>query len=243
MSSPILESVVFDLTFLNEVSKQHETIKDIRAQVLDSCIAIIVGRPIIRENHLVHRIPLYFDEIPRSKPDLSQPVEPVTTPVTARANCRGTQSCSTYTPFVAQGFSDTLCSLSVLRTDHPHVPHERRRSDVEPFATHPLTDGTNLILRNALLDAMEDDDDIEWPDDPLDRPHRAEPESPDELLAMIQFAGMPALQEALRALCMEFNRYLHHSGTTTSRKSAVNGNGSCLPTDSRRDTIPLKNRR
>jgi hypothetical protein len=47
---------------------------------------------------------------------------------------------------------------------------------------------------------MEDDDDIEWPDDPLDRPHRAEPESPDELLAMIQFAGTPALQEALRAL-------------------------------------------
>jgi hypothetical protein len=40
---------------------------------------------------------------------------------------------------------------------------------------------------------------------------------------MIQFAGTPALQEALRALCMEFNRYLHHSGATTSRKSEVNG--------------------
>ena len=36
---------------------------------------------------------------------------------------------------------------------------------------------------------MEDDDDIEWPDDPLDRPHRAEPESPDELLAIIQFVA------------------------------------------------------
>ena len=53
-------------------------------------------------------------------------------------------------------------------------------------------------------DIMEDDDDIEWPGDPFDRPHRAEPESPDELLAMIQFAGTPALQEALRALCREF---------------------------------------
>ena len=102
-------------------------------------------------------------------------MEPVTTPVKARAKCRGTESCGTYTPFVAQGCSDTLCSLSVLRTDHPHVPHERRRSDVEPFATHPLTDGTNLILGNALLDAMEDDDDIEWPEDPFDRPHSAEP--------------------------------------------------------------------
>ena len=51
----------------------------------------------------------------------------------------------------------------------------------------------NLIPRNALLDAMEDDDDIEWKEDPFDRPHRAEPESPEELLAMIQFEGMPAL--------------------------------------------------
>jgi hypothetical protein len=51
---------------------------------------------------------------------------------------------------------------------------------------------------------MDDDDDIEWPEDPFDRPHRAEPESPDELLAMIQFEGTPALQDALRALCREF---------------------------------------
>jgi len=67
-----------------------------------------------------------------------------------------------------------------------------------------LTDGNNLVPRAALLDAMEDDDDIEWPEDPFDRPQRVEPESPDELLAMIQFEGKPALQQALRALCREF---------------------------------------
>jgi hypothetical protein len=49
---------------------------------------------------------------------------------------------------------------------------------------------------------MEDEDDIEWKEYPFDRPHRAEPESPDESLAMIQFVRTPALQEALRALCM-----------------------------------------
>ena len=98
--------------------------------------------------------------------------------MTSRGKCRGTQ-----------GYSDTLCSLSVLRTDHPHVPTERRRPHVAPFAAHP-----NLIPRNALLDAMDYDDDIEWPEDPFDRPQRAEPESPDELLAMIQFEGTPALQ-------------------------------------------------
>jgi len=112
MSSPMLGNVVFDLTFL---------IKDIHAQVLDSCIAIIV-----------RKIPQYFDEIPSSKPDLSQPVEPVTTQVKARAACRGTQSCNTCTPFVAQGYSDTLCSLSVLRTDHPHT----RKNDTAPMSNH-----------------------------------------------------------------------------------------------------------
>ena len=137
MSSPILGHVVFDLTFLNEVSRRHETIKDIHAQVIDSCIAVIISRPLIRANHLVQKIPLYFDETPRSKPDLSQPVVPVTTLATTRARCRGTQTCGTCAPFVAQGYSDTLCSLSVLRTDHPHVPQERRRPHVEPFGFVP----------------------------------------------------------------------------------------------------------
>ena len=58
--------------------------------------------------------------------------------------------------------------------------------------------------RSALLDALEDDDDIEWPEDPFDRPDSADPKSPDELLAMIQFEGTPALQDVLRALCREF---------------------------------------
>ena len=78
MSSPILGSFVFDLTFLNEVSRRHETIKDIHAQVIDSCIAVIVSRPLIRANHLVQKNPLHFDDTSRSKPDLSQPVVPVT---------------------------------------------------------------------------------------------------------------------------------------------------------------------
>ena len=84
MSSPILGSVVFNLSFLNEVSRRHETIKDIHAQIIDSCIAVIISRPLIRANHLVQKIPLYFDETPCSKPDQSQPVVPVTTLATTR---------------------------------------------------------------------------------------------------------------------------------------------------------------
>jgi hypothetical protein len=43
ISSPILGSVVFDVTFLNEASRRHETIRDIHAQVICSCIAVIIS--------------------------------------------------------------------------------------------------------------------------------------------------------------------------------------------------------
>jgi hypothetical protein len=99
-SSLILGCLVFDLTFFNEVSRLHVTIRNIQAQVIDSCIPVIVSRPIIRANHLVHKIPLYFDEGPSFKPDRSQPVEPVTTLSTTKARCRGTKSCGTRAPIV-----------------------------------------------------------------------------------------------------------------------------------------------
>ena len=109
-TSAILGSVVFDLIFLNEVTQLHDTIRNIHVQVLDSCIAVIISRPVIRENHLVRKIPLYFDEGARSKPNPSQSVLPVTTLSTTRAKCRGTQSCVTCAPFVALGYDDTLCT-------------------------------------------------------------------------------------------------------------------------------------
>jgi hypothetical protein len=49
-------------------------------------------------------------------------------------------------------------------------------------------------IADPLLDVIEDDDDIEW-----------NRESPEELVALIQFAGPPALQAALRAQCLEYS--------------------------------------
>jgi len=126
------------LNFLNEVLQSHETIRNIHAQVIDSCMAEIITRPVIRGNHMVHKTPLYFDEGTHSKPYQGQPVLPVTTLSTTRAKCRVTQSCGICAPFVEQGYDDTLYSLSVLRTDHPHV---------NAFADHPLTVGSHSFRR------------------------------------------------------------------------------------------------
>jgi len=61
LSSAIYGTVVFDLTFINEVAKSDNTLKSIGANVIDSCIEVIIGLPDIRSHRLVHRIPSYFD--------------------------------------------------------------------------------------------------------------------------------------------------------------------------------------
>ena len=60
-TTPVYGCVEFDLTFVNEVTNQPETIFSIHAKIIDSCIDVIVSRQVIRENHLVHKLPHYFD--------------------------------------------------------------------------------------------------------------------------------------------------------------------------------------
>ena len=54
-------TVVFDLTFFNEVTKSDNILRGITANVIDSCIEVIIGLPDIRTHRLIHRIPSYFD--------------------------------------------------------------------------------------------------------------------------------------------------------------------------------------
>ena len=82
------------LTFLNEITCKPETLFNLDAKVIDSCIDIIISRQVIREHHLITKIPHYFDEPNRSEPQLSQSVEPV-----------------------------TLASMSASRVAAPHAPH------------------------------------------------------------------------------------------------------------------------
>ena len=49
------------LNFFNEVTKSDYILKSIEANVIDSCIEVIIGLPDIRSHRLVHRIPSYFN--------------------------------------------------------------------------------------------------------------------------------------------------------------------------------------
>ncbi len=52
---------MFDLTLFNEVTKSDNILKNIEANVIDSCIEVIIGMPDIRSHRLIHRISSYFD--------------------------------------------------------------------------------------------------------------------------------------------------------------------------------------
>ena len=53
VQQPDIRMCSLRFNFFNEVSRLHETVRNIQDQVIDSCIPVIVSRPIIRANHLV----------------------------------------------------------------------------------------------------------------------------------------------------------------------------------------------
>jgi hypothetical protein len=106
LSSSIYGTVVFDLTFFNEVTKSDNILKSIEANVIDSCIEVIIGLPDIRSHRLVHRIPSYFDSPDPTHLAPPQGISQASTPpkiallvrrdtrATSRALCKGSLPCS-----------------------------------------------------------------------------------------------------------------------------------------------------
>lgn len=80
-----------------------------------------------------------------------------------------------------------LWSLSRSR---PHV----RRTNVEyPVSRVSPLDMDNLIPKDAFLDTIKYNDDIDWNVDPFEYPDHKERESPEEFVVLIHFAGPLAL--------------------------------------------------
>ena len=115
LSSPIYGTVVFELTFFNEATKSDNILKNIEANVIDSCIEVIIGMPDIRSHRLVHRIPLYFDSTDPTylvpPQGFSQASTPSTiallvrrdTTATSRALCKGSMPCNNCAFFIERG--------------------------------------------------------------------------------------------------------------------------------------------
>jgi len=50
-TASVYGTVVFDLTFFNEVTNSDDILVNIEASVIDSCIVVIIGLPDIRKQH------------------------------------------------------------------------------------------------------------------------------------------------------------------------------------------------
>ncbi len=73
-----------------------------------------------------------------------------------------------------------------------------------PIIVSQLFETYNLVEKGDVLDSIDDDDDIEWPEDPFDYREDQNTETTEELLAMIRFEGSVGFQAKLRKLCEEY---------------------------------------
>jgi len=168
LSGSIYGTVVFDLTLFNEVTQSDDILTNIRANVIDSCIEVIIGLPDIRVHRLIHHIPSYFDtpdpnyfELNANMDDTTSTVRAATRPLslirpdvvrtaTNVAVCRGALPCQTCVDLIAMGYDNTLCSLA----GRPHTPRPREIRE--------------LVEKWDIFDPLEDDDDIDWKHNPFD---------------------------------------------------------------------------
>jgi len=109
---------------------------------------------------------------------------------TRYAKSRGARPCETCAPFISMGYGNTMCSA----TGRLYTPQERSH------IPHPSISEVDLIRKDSVLDPIEDDDGIDWPDSPYEVKALDESsESPTELLALITIKRSPWLQKNLKS--------------------------------------------
>ena len=143
--------------------------KNIEANVIDSCIEVIIGMPDIRSHRLVHHIPSYFDSIdptylvpPQGNSQSSTPSTLASLVQILRLRlehyAKGSMPCNNCAFLIARGHDNYLCSLA----GRPNTPQRR-----DTFQHRMFTDD-ELIRKKDIFDPIADDDDIDWKYNPFD---------------------------------------------------------------------------
>ena len=135
--------------------------------MIDSCTKVIVDRPVIRSHHLVRKIPSYFDEV-ESRCQSNQEARPASTPI-----CSLCRSCAH--PRCQQSHAKQMGidvgedSTWMTRPDQSPDPLDGPVCcSAIPSANPQLLETYDLVENSDVLDSIDDDDDIEWPDNPFD---------------------------------------------------------------------------
>ncbi len=171
--------------------------------MIDSCIEVIIGRPVIRSHHLTRKLPSYFDEV-ESRCQSNQEAWPVSTPI-----CSACHSCEH--PRCQQSHAKQMGidvgedSIWMTRPDQSPDPLDGQVCcSAIPSANSELLETYDLVEKGDVLESINDDDDIEWPENQFDYREDQNTETIEALLAMIRFEGSVGFQAKLRKLCEEY---------------------------------------
>lgn len=178
-----LGSLVFHVTFLNEVSHKKETLFNIKATILDSQFQLIIGLPLIRQHDITAKIPSFFS--PHRK------VTDVTLLTPA---------------IIPPARTHTVSALTAL--DSSESAWERWRQQAgkprqSPAARNQLCLLCDIKSKDELLfNCDRDIDQVDWPDDPFDAEiFFPEDSSPIE---KITIEGPLHTQIKIRELCKQY---------------------------------------
>ena len=183
-------SVVFNVTFLNEITLKNETIFNCEATILDSAFPLIVGRPAIRRHKLARKVISFFEDPDSDDEPGDTPFQPTITPL----------PCTREIKLLEAPASDLI----------PREKWRQRAGEVQPSAVarnQLCLLGSVKTKEELLPDCSPDLDYIEWPDDPFQY-FIAEETSPVE---KITIEGSLHTQRKIRDLCTRFEDIISES--------------------------------
>ena len=180
-------SLVFNVTFLNEISGLPETILNLKARILDSQHDLIIGRPVIRLHNLCDKIPSFFKFDDSSAPAVSQ------TRLSELSHAHSHPS--------VLGGDTVKGSEGTLRA--------KREREIQrpPLADQQLCIIGEIKAKQELIDTAPDLDHVKWADNPFDVPIIPDPsDNLDniDLISKIELHGSLPLQKKLRDLCKNY---------------------------------------
>ena len=172
-----------NVTFLNENTRQTETLFDLNAKVLDSHFQLIIGRPTIIKHRLCRKLPSFFDP-----DDATAPVE--------------SEILNFLQPCAQPGSSAS--TLDRLGPGKASCSSTIDNSQPSPVARNQLCIIGEIKSKRELLANTEPDiDEVNWPEDPFDNIFSGLLED-SSLTDKITIVGALHQQNKIRKLCCKY---------------------------------------
>ena len=185
--------VACNFTFCNELNNNFETINCLEFHILDGNYDCIIGRPTIIKYKLARKISSFFDG--REEDSCATVPVPLEHAI-SQCSCAHSNSHSHLWNICGKCKGEEMDVDESCNLERPTVKFDSKLSALCLAV---------IASRNDLLgESLEDDDEIQWKDDPFEAIPPQGGEVTEPLLQKISVHGSPELQNNIRNLCDEF---------------------------------------